>query len=268
MSARERAETQANISLARQLSAQAQELFVTQPEKLTPATLLSIESLRRYPEKRASETLAEALKILPISVSQMTHAGGVNSVAFSPDRKWVASGSLDGTARVWDAASGQEVARMTHKNTVISVAFSPDGKWVASGSLDGTARVWDAATGQEVTYINYAVGVYSVVFSPDGKWVASGSRDGSARVWDAATGQEVARMTHKNTVNTVAFSPDGKWLASGSQNGSARLWFWNPENLNELACTRLERNLTHDEWKQYLGDRPYRQTCPNLPPGQ
>ena len=58
----------------------------------------------------------------------------VNSVAFSPDGKYVVSGSGDSTARVWEAATGREVARMTHDDGVHSVAFSPDGKYVVSGS--------------------------------------------------------------------------------------------------------------------------------------
>jgi DNA-binding beta-propeller fold protein YncE len=72
----------------------------------------------------------------------MTHDSWVRSVAFSPDGKYVVSGSDDGTARVWEAASGKEIARMTHDSWVTSVAFSPDGKYVVSGSRDSTARAW------------------------------------------------------------------------------------------------------------------------------
>ena len=64
----------------------------------------------------------------------MTHDDSVISVAFSPDGKYVVSGSDDNTARVWEACSGKEIARMTHDGEVNSVAFSPDGKYVVSGS--------------------------------------------------------------------------------------------------------------------------------------
>jgi WD40 repeat protein len=72
----------------------------------------------------------------------MTQDAGVNSVAFSPDGKYIVSGSGDNTAGVWEALTGKEIARMTHEAEVNSVAFSPDGKYVVSGSDDKTARVW------------------------------------------------------------------------------------------------------------------------------
>jgi WD40 repeat protein len=74
----------------------------------------------------------------------MVHDNWITSVAFSPDGKYVVSGSYDDTARVWESAHGKEVARMVHDNWITSVAFSPDGQHVASGDFDGTARVWKA----------------------------------------------------------------------------------------------------------------------------
>ena len=208
-------------------------------------------------------------------VARMTHDGIVQSIAFSPDGKYVVSGGCDqaqdnftcpeGSARVWEAATGKEISRMTYDGYVYSVAFSPDGKYVASASVDGTARVWEASTGHEVARMTHDGPVWSVTFSPDGKYVISGSDDKTARVWEASTGQEVARMTYGDLVYPIAFSPDSKYVVSGSFDSTVRVWTWQPDDSIENACSHLPRNLTRAEWKQYLGDEPYEAICANLP---
>ncbi len=145
----------------------------------------------------------------------------VNSVAFSPDGKTVLTGSGDGTARLWEAATGKPVSvfsPMKHGSGVTSVAFSPDGKTVFTGSLDGTARLWEAASGKPVSSpMKHGEWVTSVAFSPDGKTVLTGSLDGTGRLWEAASGKPVSSpMKHGSGVNSVAFSPDGKTIMAAT----------------------------------------------------
>ena len=157
------------------------------------------------------------------------HSSGVLSVAFSPVDDTLASGSADGTIRLWNFKTGALLKILTgHRGWVYSVAFSPDGKTIASGSYDSTLRLWDAATGEHLnTFTGHSSVVLSVAFSPDGQTLASGSAsdEETIRLWDVKTGELLKILTgHSKSVLSVAFSPDGKTIASGSIDGTLRLW--------------------------------------------
>jgi WD40 repeat protein len=109
----------------------------------------------------------------------------VRSVAYSPDGRYVATGSDDGTVKVWESSSGRRVADCTgHTNWVTSVAYSPDGRYMASGSRDGTLKVWESSSGRLVAdCAGHTHRVTSVAYSPDGRYVVSGSSDRTLRLW-------------------------------------------------------------------------------------
>ncbi|WP_406696982.1 WD40 repeat domain-containing protein [Singulisphaera sp. Ch08] len=116
------------------------------------------------------------------------HGFGVISVAFSPDGTTLATGGFDRAVKLWNVATGREMATLTgHEGWVAAAQFSPDGTVLATGSHDQTIRLWDVATRQELATLRGHTGnVYSVAFSPDGSQLASGSLDGTVRIWDAA----------------------------------------------------------------------------------
>jgi len=121
------------------------------------------------------------------------NTGSVNSVAFSPDSNRIASGSANGTLKVWDAQTGQQTLTLQgHPGWVSSVAFSPDGKRLASASSDKTVKVWGAQTGQQtLTLMGHTDNVSSVAFSPDGKRLTSASGQ-RVQVWDVSPLREKA----------------------------------------------------------------------------
>ncbi|HYU73243.1 MAG TPA: TIR domain-containing protein [Ktedonobacteraceae bacterium] len=113
------------------------------------------------------------------------HTSSVFSVAWSPDGKYIASGSWDRTVRVWEALTGKTIVTYT-TDLIRSVAWSPNGKYIASGSTEKTVQVWEALTGKTIaTYAEHTDQVCCVAWSPDGKYIASGSEDETVRVWSA-----------------------------------------------------------------------------------
>jgi WD40 repeat protein len=148
------------------------------------------------------------------------HIGGVYTYSFSPDSSRIATASEDGTARVWDAATGTLLATFGwHASQVRCAAFSPDGKRLVTGTANGTVWQWNARTGQlvEPPYGGHRGQVFSAVYSPDGQWVASTGDDRTVRVWRARGRQDVAVLHgHTGSVLEVAFAPDGRRLASHS----------------------------------------------------
>jgi tetratricopeptide (TPR) repeat protein len=123
------------------------------------------------------------------------------SVAWSPDGQRLATGSWDGTAKVWDAAGGRELLKLKgHTDRLWSVAWSPDGTRLATGSSDGTAKVWEVAGGRELLTLQRHTGqvVRSVAWSPDGQRLATGSWDGTAKVWDAAGAAAVQQWARQD----------------------------------------------------------------------
>ena len=155
------------------------------------------------------------------------HTDHIDSAAYSPDNKWIVTGSKDNTAKVWDAATGREVRTLRgHSGVVHGAAFSPDNRYVVTASLDRTVKIWDAATGTEVRTLNgHTDGVISASYSPDGAFIVTGSSDNTARVWDTATGNEIrVLIAHASAVMAASYSPDGAFIVTGSNDGTAKIW--------------------------------------------
>jgi WD40 repeat protein len=199
------------------------------------------------------------------------HQQEVMSVAFSPDGKVLASASLDKTVILWSMITRKPTGKPldAHHDRVSSVAFSRDGKTLASASADGAVILWDLASRKPLgePLKGHTGVVFSIAFSPDGKTLASAGEDTAVILWDVARRPSLGEPLkgHERSVNRVAFSPDGKTLASASTDGVI-LWDVDVGSWMRKACAIANRNLTHLEWAQYVGDDvPYRAPCPEFP---
>lgn len=154
---------------------------------------------------------------------QLGHSQIIKAVAASPDGRFVITGGLDRTARLWDAATGAELKVFAgHTGDVTALAFSPDNRFAISASQDNTARLWDLTTGAQVALFTTPAresrkGLTSVAFSPDGRLVVLGGWDTNTYLWDVQTKKLVKTFTgamrFTGFVSAVAFSPDGQKIA-------------------------------------------------------
>jgi eukaryotic-like serine/threonine-protein kinase len=153
--------------------------------------------------------------------------GYVSCVTFTPDGRRLASGASDGSATLWDAATGNVVCLLPkHHTPILCIACSFDGTRIACGTEEGAVLVTDLATAQLLhTIPGHASAVRGVAFSPDGQWLVTGGDDQILMLWDSVAGTEQRTfVAHSGRVNSVAFSPDGRSVASGSEDTDVRLW--------------------------------------------
>jgi WD40 repeat protein len=152
----------------------------------------------------------------------------INSLAFSPDSRRLATASFDNAVRLWDTATGKLLlGPLAHQEQVHAVAFSPDGRLFASGSFDGTVKLWVADTGRPLgPPLRHPGPVLDVFFHPrDSNMLATRSFGNSAWLWDVATGQPRGpALQHQAPIGSIAFSPDGRYLATASGDQTARIW--------------------------------------------
>jgi WD40 repeat protein len=233
---RSEAEQTARRAQAGQLAAASQSAVVDFPNDPSLALLLAIRAVEvtqgadHYITGYADYALRNAVAFAPpyrLTLPRYRHSGWVRSAAFSPDGKLIVTASYDQTARIWDAASGEQRHELAgYSGSGNAPALSLDGKTVVTAGVDEIIRIWDTATGEQLReLIGHSGGVTSLALSPNRQQVVSTSWNQIIRIWDAATGEQLRELKgHTGVVFSAAFSLDSRQIVTAGDNQIVRIW--------------------------------------------
>ena len=172
-----------------------------------------------------SRRLDGQLKLAP--VLQTGHIGAVNSACFSPDGKFVATGSRDGTAKLWEVKSAREIRTFRQglsKTDILEVSFSPDGGFLVTRDIRRKNKIWEVRSGKDLLKILGIQSADSVSFSPANNYLAVARPDKVVAVWDVKTLRKIKELEIYPKVSCVRLSRDGKLLAIGGVDGTAAVF--------------------------------------------
>ncbi len=204
---------------------------------------------------------------------------GVNTVVFHPEGRWLAAAGSEGDIALWtdlaNLTSQPEATFPAHEGRTIDMAIDPEARWLASAGYDGTIMLWrlddiptdgdDPDPRPEHSFPLQGGGILSIAFNHDGTVLASASNDGSILLWDLLRLESEPRILISNEldVTDIAFWENDQLVVRSG--GVVHLWDTSLEQLADAVCDRVWRNLTRDEWTQFIGAETYSKTCPNLP---
>jgi WD40 repeat protein len=186
--------------------------------------VLAMHAIDARNDTETQSALRTALAADDVRTVLRGHTDQVERASFSPDGKLVVTASDDGTARIWDAATGRQVQVLHVGDPVISARFTPDGRGVLTGSTDGTLRYWTSA-GRPVWRKQFGPLVFGPEISPDGRSVLVGLPDGTVRVWDTSSRsfQGAPPKAFPGMLTAAAISPNGRGLLLAGEDGSVRI---------------------------------------------
>lgn len=192
--------------------------------------LASTSSNTAAPVKIWNWQTGEARDLIPAPLERR-----IRSIAFSPDGRWLVTGSLACITEVWDVTTGDCLKQLRgHSQPVTSVAFSPRlndeaskaSTLLATGSQDHTLRLWNLETGESIhTLKGHPTGIWSLAFHPTLPLLISGSNDSTVKLWNTQTGESIRTLQgYSIGIKAIAVSPNGAQIASAGDNSLIHLW--------------------------------------------
>lgn len=202
----------------------------------------------------------------------------VTTLVWSPDGRTLALGGPNET-RLWRVGESAEPGRpLAREHSSEALLFSKDGRrlvvrgenecacaTLVGPEVDARVWVWDTEQGRPVDppLAGHTEPAWAAAFSPDGNVLATVSADGTLRLWDAATHRPIGLPveTHRHGVAALAFDPGGTTLTTVGTDSSVHVLDLDPAAMIRTVCTRAGGGLSPEEWRRYIPDLPYRETC-------
>jgi WD40 repeat protein/energy-coupling factor transporter ATP-binding protein EcfA2 len=199
----------------------------------------------------------------------------LKSISISTDGKWVAGATWSGQVVLFNLdTKATSILAEEPSNRILSVKFSPSGRYIAYGVDDiankrGLVKMYDFTTKETRQFSGHRAGVNDVSFSPDEKLLASAGADKRLQLYVLDNPEDLPVVMDNNSgfVWDIEFVHGSDYLIAACSESEIRIWPTNPALLAEQICPKLNRNMTQEEWKKYVGygeETPYEHTCARL----
>ena len=194
----------------------------------------------------------------------------VKDIAISGDGNKLALANQNGIVKIYQVSNFKDAPIVLNtKKTILSVALNNDGGRLISGDNSGMINLWNL-TGQNKNPLEYLAdrsGITALRFSPDNKAFVSASYDNTIRIWnpDEPKQNPIMISGHDSWVMDVTFTSDGNHLITAGNDKTIRAFEINSDLLSSRICSRVNRNLTKNEWITFVGkDIKYQELCPQI----
>ena len=192
-------------------------------------------------------------------------AKDINALAISPSGRYIVCATNNGKVLIHDVRRGKEEVIRTHISPVMAITFDYESEKIAFG--DRTGRIMIIGTnGKLIKDIHgHSSRILALVFSPDNRMLATSGMDGVLRIWNSTDWNDlpVEIRDQESWAQTLTFTPDSRQLLSASSNSNTIYrWPLKTQNLADEICSYINRQLSDQEWRIYIGDDvEYKEVC-------
>ncbi len=196
--------------------------------------------------------------------------GSAKDIAVSGDGKKLAVVDQNGTVTIFLVSNLKDSPIVLNvKKTIMSIAFNTDGELLLTGDASGMITLWNLSDQgkKPLEFLDHRSGITSLRFSPDNRTFASASFDNTIRMWNPEEPKQnpIVITGHDSWVMDISFTSDGNQLVSASNDKTIRLFEINSDLLSSKICSKVNRNLTKNEWITFVGkDIRYQELCPQI----